>query len=86
MDELGIIKNVINKWLLGFNKKYSIISYEVTDDKIIIYTQYPGVLIGCHSNDVNDLSSKLKQEGIEKEIEFVELGHMSYQAKRIIRK
>lgn len=80
------IRRIINEWLRRFPKKYACVSFETTEDKIIIYTQYPGILIGFHGKDVNILKSKLESDGIEKSIEFIELSRLPYRAKEIVRR
>lgn len=80
------IKRIINEWLHRFPKKYAYASFEIVEDTIIIYTQYPGILIGYHGKEVDALKSELESNGIEKSIKFIELGSHPYRAKEIVRR
>ena len=72
------IKNIINTWLREilspYHKKRLACSFEVYGRNIYIYTNKPGILIGYKGSGVYTLQDRLKQNGVCKNVSFVEIG------------
>lgn len=73
------IHNIINAWFYDLftygteRARYDIsCSFEVYGRNIYIYSNKPGILIGCHGKNVYRLEDLLKEQGIHKRVNFIE--------------
>lgn len=73
MDNLN--RTLLEKWCKEIGCKYPIGYYNnLSDRKMVIYTERPGAMIGYHGKNVNLLKELLKEEFLhEYTIEFVEI-------------
>lgn len=79
------IRQIIDQWLSDniTDSKYSQVSFIVMEeeDKIVILSQYPGVLIGKAGECVNKLKDLFTENNINYDIDFVELS--TYKSREI---
>ena len=85
-EKLKKLNRLITDWYydtFGINKTDAILNYELLPfNRLLIYTNRPGYLIGLHGNNINKFKEALKDNGFNLHIEFVEITNFINEIKR----
>ena len=80
------LNRLITDWYydtFGISKTNAILNYEVLPfNRLLIYTNRPGYLIGLHGNNINKFKEALKENGFNLHIEFVEITNFINEIKK----
>lgn len=76
-EKLKTLNKLITNWYydsFGISNRNAILNYELLPfNRLLIYTNRHGYLIGLHGNNINKFMEALKDNGFNLYIEFVEL-------------
>ena len=71
------IKEILTKWYReAFKGKFHLLGpiyYHIDNNTLLIFTNWPGILIGLHGQTIDKYIKILKENNFNYEIKFVEL-------------
>ncbi len=71
------IENILKDWYIeAFGSKYAknkVLYYHIEDNNLLIFSNWPGILIGKYGALIDKYSRRLKENNFNYEIKLVEL-------------